>query len=336
LSPKLLIWLQLAVAAGAIVMAGARLSRYGDLIARRTGLSGGWIGLVLLATVTSLPELTAGASAVVLARAPDIAVGNVLGACVLNFAMIAVLDAIHRSGSIYSVASQGHTLGAGFAILMLGAAGFALLLPANEGVLVGHVSLITPLLFVLYAVAIRTIYDYERRVLAQTALPIEPADATGLGGLLWRYFAAAAVVVAAAVWLPFIATELAQQMHWTEGFVGTLLVAAGTTLPELTVTIAAVRIGALDLAIGNLIGSVLFNLVVLGIDDLLYTPGSLYAAVAPTHALSVVTAAMMSGAVIVALVARHQARLLNLVSWTSALLALLFFANAWIHLRQSA
>lgn len=273
MAAKLLIWLELAVAAGAIVIAGTKLSHYGDLIARRTGLSGGWIGLVLLATVTSLPELTAGVSAIVLAHAPEVAVGNVLGACVLNFAMIAVLDALHRSASIYSVASQGHALGAGFALLMLGATGFALLLPPGESALIGHVNVVTLLLFVLYAVAIRTIYDYERRPLAQAPVPVTPADAIGLRGLLWRYFIAAAVVVAAAMWLPFIASEIARQMHWTEGFVGTLLVAASTTLPELAVTIAAVRLGALDLAIGNLIGSILFNLVVLGIDDIVYTSG---------------------------------------------------------------
>lgn len=325
-------WLQLVFAAAAIVIAGAHLSRYGDLIAQRTGLSSGWIGLVLLATVTSLPELATGISAVTLAAAPDVAVGNVLGACVLNFAMIALLDALHRSASIYSVASQGHALGAGFTVLMLGAAGFALLLREDAGMQVGHVSVITPLLFALYAVAIRTIFEYEQR----TPAPREvPAGVPGLGALAWRYAVAAAVVVAAALWLPFVATDLARQMGWTEGFVGTLLVALATTLPELTVTIAAVRLGALDLAIGNLLGSSLFNLATLGIGDILYTRGSLFADVSPLHAVSIVTAAMMAGAFVVALVARQTARLLNLVGWTSIVLALLFFANAWIHFRQS-
>jgi cation:H+ antiporter len=291
--------------------------------------------MVLLATVTSLPELIAGASAVTLAQAPDVAIGNVLGACVLNFAMIAVLDALHRSASIYSVASQGHAIGAGFAVLMLGAAGLALLLGASV-LAIGHVSLVTPLLFALYAVAIRTIYQYERRARIEGAEEGNDDAGLSLAALAWRYAAAALVVVAAALWLPFLATELARQMGWSQGFVGTLLVAVTTTLPELTVTIYALRIGAIDLAIGNLIGSSLFNLIVLGVDDLLYRPGSLYEAAAAPHAVSVVAAAMMAGAVIVALIARHTARLLNVASWTSVVLALLFFANAWIHFRQAA
>ena len=337
MDPALLSWLQLALVAVVIVFAGARLSRYGQGIARRTGLSGGWVGLVLVATVTSLPELVSGATAVTLADAPDVAVGNVLGACVLNLAMIALLDALHRKASIYSVASQGHALGAGFAVLMLGAVGFALLLPAmSPGAMpvFGHVGLVTPMLFLLYAVAVRTIWQYEKRAGVADELQEGEPEPLPLRALAIRYAVASAVVVAAALALPFIATDLAHQMGWSQGFVGTLLVAATTTLPEIAVTLAALRIGAIDLAIGNLLGSSLFNLAVLAIDDLLYTPGALYAAVAPTHALSVASGVMMGGAVVIALIARHTARLLNFISAASLLIALLFFFNAWLQFRQ--
>lgn len=229
-------WLQLALCAALILVAGTRLSYYGHLIARHTGLGGGWIGIALVASVTSLPELVTGIASVTVAGVPDIAVGNVLGACVLNLAMMVVLDALRRHASIYQVASQGHALGA---------------------------------------------------------------------------------------------------MGWTDSFVGTLLVALATTLPELTVTIASVRIGALDLAIGNLVGSNLFNLAILGVDDFFYVEGPLLAAASPAHVLSAVSGSAMSGALIVALIARPQARLLNFVGFTSVALALIFFVNAWLHLRQS-
>jgi cation:H+ antiporter len=150
----------------------------------------------------------------------------------------------------------------------------------------------------------------------------------------WRYAAAAVVVVGAALWLPFAARSLADAMDWSESFVGTLLVAFTTTLPELTVTVAAVRIGALDLAIGNLVGSNLFNLSLLGVDDLLYLKAPLLAAVEPSHAMSAIAAAVMSGALIVALVARPTARLLNAIGWTSVLIALVYFVNAWMHFRR--
>lgn len=330
-------WLQLALCAALILVAGTRLSRYGDVIARHTGLGGGWIGLVLMASVTSLPELVTGIASVTVADVPDIAVGNVLGACVLNLAMMVVLDALHRHASIYQVASQGHTLGAAFGIVMFGVVAFGMLAAPALDMRVGHVGLVTPALLALYLVAIRTIYQYERGaavVAAAAATAVEPAPEMTLRQAAVRYAVAAAVVVGAALWLPFVAGDLAAAMGWTDSFVGTLLVAVTTTLPELTVTIASVRIGALDMAIGNLVGSNLFNLAILGIDDLVYLDGPLLAAAAPAHALSAVSAAVMSGALIVALVARPQARLLNFVGWTSVALALIYFANAWMHFRQ--
>lgn len=329
-------WLQLATCAALILLAGSRLARYGDVIAQHTGLGGSWIGLVLLATVTSLPELVTGATSVTLADVPDIAVGNVLGACVLNLAMLVVLDVLHRKASIYSVASQGHVLGAAFGVVMLGVVVFGILAAPQLGLRVGHIGVVTLAILPLYAVAVRIIFRYERGVRAasvEVAAEVKPPELT-LRQAGVRYALAACVVVAAALWLPFAASAVAGSMGWSESFVGTLLVALTTTLPELAVTVAAVRLGALDLAIGNLVGSNLFNLAILGLDDLLYLPGPLLAGVSPSHALSATAAIVMAGAMIVALVARPAARLLNVVGWTSVLIALVYFVNAWLHFRH--
>jgi cation:H+ antiporter len=329
-------WLQLAGCAALILFAGSRLAHYGDVIAEHTGLGGNWIGLVLMATVTSLPELVTGAASVTVANVPEIAVGNVLGACVLNLAMLVVLDALHRHASIYSVASQGHVLGAAFGVVMLGVVAFGILAAPQLGLQFGHIGLVSLAIFGLYAVAIRSIFVYERGVRAASmgAAVAKARPEVTLRQAVLRYAAAATVVVGAALWLPFAASAVATAMGWSQSFVGTLLVALATTLPELTVTVAAVRLGALDMAIGNLVGSNLFNLAILGIDDLLYLKGPLLAAVAPSHALSATAASVMAGALIVALVARPRARLLNAVGWTSVLIALVYFINAWLHFRH--
>lgn len=96
-----MVWLQFVLCAGLIGFPGVRLSRYGDAIAALTGLSRNWVGLILLATVTSLPELVTGLSAVTVAAAPDIAVGDVLGSCVFNLMILALIDILHRPGSLY-------------------------------------------------------------------------------------------------------------------------------------------------------------------------------------------------------------------------------------------
>lgn len=330
----MLVWLGFMLVTGVIAFAGYHLSVQGDRIAELTGLSKGWIGLALLASVTSLPELVTGISAVTLASVPNIAVGNVLGACVFNLFMIVLLDLLHRPESVYTRASHGHVLGAGFGVMLIGLAGFNIML-AQQGPqpFVGHVGLYTPLILVLYLVALRTVFVYETDHppggTAET-----PSVASAPEGALRRailvFVAAALAVVAAALVLPFMAQALALQMGWSNSFVGTVFVAISTTLPELAVTLTALRLGSVDMAIGNLFGSNLFNIAILAIDDLFYTEGPLLSHVTSMHAVSAFSAMMMCGVAIVGLLFRPRLRLFKSIGWVSLALFLIYFLNAYV------
>jgi hypothetical protein len=109
-------WLKFAVCAILIGVAGPILTHYADTIARLTGLSRSWVGLVLLAGATSLPELFTGVSAVAVASAPNIALGDALGSCIFNLAMLVVLDVMSRNEPVYRYIDQGHILTAGFGV----------------------------------------------------------------------------------------------------------------------------------------------------------------------------------------------------------------------------
>lgn len=104
----MLLWIAFIVCTSVIIYSGTRLSKYGDIIAEKTGLGRTWIGVVLMASVTSLPELVTGISSVTYANVPDIAVGDVLGSCVFNMLIISFLDAMHRPTPISSRAHHGH------------------------------------------------------------------------------------------------------------------------------------------------------------------------------------------------------------------------------------
>src|SRR3970040_2840657 len=92
----MLLWLGFIACTSVIVYSGTRLSKYGDIIAEKTGLGRTWIGVVLMASVTSLPELVTGISSVTFADVPDIAVGDVLGSCVFNMFILAFLYAFYK------------------------------------------------------------------------------------------------------------------------------------------------------------------------------------------------------------------------------------------------
>lgn len=313
------VWLQFFICVAGIGIAGVYLTRYGDAIADKTGLGGSWVGLVLIATVTSLPELSSGLSAVTLVGAPDIAVGNVLGACVLNLAVLAVLDLLHRGEDIYRIAGPSHVLAAGFVLLLLGLVGSALLAGESGAAWsVGHIGFATPLLMIGYVVAIRAIHRYECAHMAQfTDEEPDRYPHLSLRGAVFRYGAAALVIVITGTWLPFVGEAIARQMAWSQSFVGTLFIALVTTLPELVVTLSALRIGAVNMAVGNLLGSNLFNLLVLAVDDLFYQPGVLLAAASAVHSGSVFAIVTMMGIVIIALCYHPKGRLLGIIGWPS-------------------
>ncbi|MGB5734311.1 MAG: sodium:calcium antiporter, partial [Thiohalocapsa sp.] len=159
-----IVWFQYAICVVVIGIAGVKLTDYGDAIADKTGMGGTWVGLVLIATVTSLPELAAGITASAVALLPDIAAGDVLGSCVYNLTLLAVLDLFSRRAPLLARAQQQHVMSAGFGIVLIGI-GAVGLLAGQVGLsgLAGHLAWSSPLLVLVYAVAIRTLHQYQEQ-----------------------------------------------------------------------------------------------------------------------------------------------------------------------------
>jgi len=322
-------WLEFALCVALIAVAGPVLTQYGDIIARLTGLSRSWIGLILLATATSLPELFTGVSAVTVAGAPNIAVGDALGSCIFNLVMLVLLDELSREEPIYRRIDQGHVLTAGFGVILIGSAGALVLLSRNGlNFQFLHISIYTPFIIVLYLVAMRAAFVYERRMRRPPPI-IKPEAGITLSTALTRYLAAAAVVVAAGTWLPFIGRDIAEVMGWKTTFVGTLLIAGATSVPELVVTVSALRLGAVDMAIGNLLGSNLFDVLILAADDIAYRKGPLLSAVSPAHAISAFAAVIMSGIFIVAMLFKPETRVRGTIGWVSLSLLLVYLFSSY-------
>ena len=321
-----MIWMQFAVAALVIVVAGVSLARNGDVIGEKSGLGRTWIGLVLLAATTSLPELFTGIGATALAALPDIAIGDVLGSCMFNLLILSLMDAVQPE-PLSARAHQGHALSIGFGLVLTGVAGLALaggpVVPAFGWVGWGSLSLIT-----LYFVAMRVIFIHERHRRAREVKEVAEElhyEAIPLRGTIVRYAAAAVFVVGAALWLPQLGAELARETGLGEAFVGSLFVAITTSLPEIVVSLAAVRIGALDLGIGNVLGSNLFNMFILGLDDVFYRQGALLSQADRIHSVPIVAVMIMYGLFLVGL----TYRVLNkrfVVTWDTGAIAAVYAA----------
>jgi cation:H+ antiporter len=331
------LWLELVICLVVIAYAGYFLSRYGDIIAEKTGISSSWIGLTLLAMATSLPELVTGVSAVTAADVPDIAVGDVLGSTIFNLAILVLLDALYQRDTLYCRAAQGHVLSAALGALLIAFAGFSLLLDhAGMSPSLWHIALYSPIIVIVYLAAMRAIHRYERRTIDHyTEASAQRYPDVSLKQALTGYLLAAVAIIVTGSLLPFVAAELSVLMAWSQSFVGTLLVAAVTSAPEVAVTISALRIGAVDMAIANLLGSNLFDILILAVDDVFYVKGPLLADVDASHAITAFTAVMMSLLVIVGFVFQPQKSALLKLTWISLGLFLMYILNAWILFQQA-
>ena len=312
------VWLQFIACTAVILFAGTRLSKYGDVIAEKTGLGRTWVGLVLMASVTSLPELITGISSVTVYDLPNIAAGDVFGSCMFNILIIALLDYKIDAAPLSARAHQGQVLTAAFGILMLGVAALSLAagsrLPA-----VGWAGIYSPLLLVLYPTAMRLAFLYERRRIAEFIQDVaEEAQYQEISKkrAYGMYALNALIIVGAATYLPHIGDRIAETTGLGRTFAGSIFVALTTSLPEVVVSFAAVRMGAVDLAVGNLFGSNLFNLGILALDDILYTKGPLLAAISDNHLLTVIAAISMTAIAVIGLTYRAGRKFL-FFSWDS-------------------
>lgn len=315
----MLLWLVFIFCAGTIIICGTNLSKYGDIIAEKTGLGRAWIGLILLATITSLPELMTGISSVSFAGLPDLTAGDIMGSCVFNLMILALLDPMDKSSPIFSRVGQSHLLSGGFGVLLIGISAVSMmtvgLIPS-----VGHIGLYTPVIIIVYIIGIRAVYFYEKRFinrLVAEAVETPRYQETTLRKAAVLYAVNAVIVVAVAVALPFIAGRLAVTTGLGTTFMGTVFVAMTTSLPEVVVSVSAVRMGAPDLAIGNLFGSNMFNIVILAIDDIFYLKGPLFSNISAAHASTAMMAILMTAVALVALTYRHERKAFLRFGWDS-------------------
>lgn len=294
------------ICAVVIFIAGRKLSYYSGIIARQSGLGNLWVGVVMLATVTSLPELIVGISSSLIVRSADLAVGNILGSCAFNLGLLALMDAfVPLRKPIFGTASQRHVMALAMGTILIAMAGLGIHLP-DHIVVMKWIGIISFIFFGVYIFSMLIIYRFERRLSVEVIANAEARDPISLRRAIAYFCAAAVVIVAAALLLPTFAERIAQASGLGETFVGTLFLAASTTLPEMAVSLTAIRLGLIDISVGNLLGSNLFNVFILAIDDIFYTRGPLLKDASETNLYSVLAIVMMNGVAIIGLTYRQD------------------------------
>ena len=303
-----MLWIQVIICIALVIAVSSKLSQSADMVAEKSGLGRNWVGAILLAGSTSLPELATGVSAVNYLDAPDLAAGGIFGSCLFNLMILAILDIITGGGPLFQQAHVSHGLAAGLGSLMLGVAATGIFLAA-EGLdpVLGWVGIPSIVLFVVYLVSARLIAKFERRrrneVLEQESEAYEYGHVKPRTAYLTFAICSLAIIVLG-VWLASLGDKVVTETGLQESFIGSLLLAITTSLPEVAAGIAAVRLDAVDLAISNVFGSNIFNMAILGVYDVVYFKGDLWTKIGSVHIFTAVIAMMMTSLAIVGLIYR--------------------------------
>lgn len=312
------------VAAVVIWLAGSRLAVYADIIADRTGLGEAFIGLVLLATATSLPEIGRTIGASTLGNAP-LAVDSLFGGITLQTAVLAIADLMvaHRVLTYFSPSPVLLLQGA-IVVLLLGLAiaGIA----AGELIQFFGIGLWTVILMSIYVFSLYTLKRYETReqwrpVHVPEELKADESariDARGRHGqrslaqIGLRFGLSCAIIFVAGVLLAQIGEALAVQTGLSAGFVGATLLAFASALPEMSTTIAAVRFGAYSMAIANIFGTNAFLVALLFLSDLFYRQGPVLDSVGRASIFAAAAGIVATSVYLVGLIERRNRRVLGM------------------------
>jgi cation:H+ antiporter len=315
--------------ASVVVVFGAMaLARAGDVIAARTGLGHLWVGFLLIAGITSLPELVTNVAAVRIDN-PSLAAGNVFGANMLNISKLALILAVFGSRNIFKQLSVGHERLSIHALVLTGLA-LTFVVWGTDLNWLG----ITPA-----AVSILLVFLLGSRFLyvASKGDPDLEEDApTKSLRWGWTVFAISAIAVAAsATALTISADAIAEETGISASFVGVLAVAFVTSLPELIVGITAVRIGAPQLAIAGLYGSNSFNIAILAIADIAYTERSLFSALDTSHIVAGGFATLLMAFALIQISLRRKLQYVSITEPSTALISIAYVVGIYLVYRTA-
>jgi len=337
------VWINFALCALIILWAGFNLSKYGDIIAEKTGISKLWMGATLLAIITSIPELAAGISAVTIIKLPDLAVADMIGSCLINLFAIAILDIIYNlkgHGPILKHASTGHILTGALSIMLLSitSAGIFFSLKLSPFSFLG-IGIFTIILAFIYIFGAHLLFRFEHKdqdsFINKKVKKLEKKEYKShtITSAFIKFVFYALVTAAAASWLPSIAEKIALIHQLSNTFVGSIFMAIVTSLPEFTVAISAIALGSIDMGIGNLLGSNVFNIAAIFIFDIFYRKGPILAAVSPANAFSATMASLITALAIYGLIYRSQKGIFKKISWDAAGILIIYLITIYILLQ---
>ncbi len=301
-------------------------------LAQKTGLGEAFIGALFIGGSTSLSGITTSISAAAAGHA-EMAVSNGLGGIAAQTAFLAIADIVYRRANLeHAAASTENLFMSAFLLTLLSIHALALSVPDINFLAVHPATLILAITYVFGVHLLARTHDTPMWLPIQTTdTPLESVaqDHRHLHHtkLLWLRFAGYATVVALAGWaLAQLAIPLGEKTGLSHGVVGGVFTAVSTSIPELVVAITAVRMGALNLAVGDIIGGNAFDTLFIAVSDVAYREGPIYAAISSAEQFWLANSMLMTSVLLMGLIYRQRHGPGN-IGLESVILLILYFGG---------
>ncbi|MGR9071470.1 MAG: sodium:calcium antiporter [Gammaproteobacteria bacterium] len=311
---------------------GIKMTKTARDLAHNTGLGEALMGALFIGASTSLSGITTSVSAAAAGYA-ELAVSNGLGGIAAQTVFLAIADIVYRRANLeHAAASAENLFMSAFLLTLLGIHALALSIPAVSIFAVHPASLILVISYVFGVHLLARTHDMPMWLPRKTTdTPPEPADNSRRRRRqlwrLWLRFTGYAVVVALAGWsLAALAIPLGVQTGLSHGVVGGIFTAVSTSIPELVVAITAVRMGALNLAVGDIIGGNAFDTLFVAASDFAYREGPIYAAFSRAEQFWLANSMVMTGVLLMGLIYRERHGPGN-IGLESVILLVLYFGG---------
>lgn len=323
------------VAALIIGVAGVAMVDVADRLADRSGLGEAVIGAAFLGGTTSLSGIVTSVAAADQGHA-ELAISNAVGGIAAQTAFLVIADISYRRANLEHAAASITNITQG--ALLIAMLTLPLLAMAVPQAALLHVHPVTLLILLGYGFGLRLVAAAHKqpmwrpRQTSETRSDVpdeEHLRGPGIAGLLVRFAALAACVGLAGYVVAVCGVSIAQQSGLSETVVGALLTAVITSLPELVTTVAAVRRGALTLAVGGIIGGNTFDVLLVAFSDIAYRPGSIYAALDQRQGMLVALSILMTAVLLLGLLRREKFGFAN-IGFESLLVLLIYGAGVAI------
>ena len=264
-----MIWIEFIICSSLLIAFSYYLCKEGTIISEKTHIEEGIIGMFFLAIATSFPEIVTSAASVFPLGKIGLGYGDLIGSIIVNFMILIGLDFCIGKGRVLRNLSSTNKLTSIFLFIICFIVMFFVFLHRSslQFLTFRGVGIEMPIIICVYFFYLRLLHKKGVRV---HVMEVEISKNEPFLKIWTKFILLLLAIMFLGIWMARIGNNISIQTGMSETFIGTLFLGVVTSFPEIIVSFSAIRVGSVNMAVGNVLGSNLFDICIVPLLDVLY------------------------------------------------------------------